>query len=175
MIRTGHFGCEDYFGSIVDAISGADTYLVATNFPAYLEAQVAGLRKERSTLAVDPRFDHVVSMIRTGYFGWEDYIGPIVDAISGTDTYLVATDFPAYLEAQAQVNATYLDRAKWTRMSILSTAGMGKFSTDRTIAEYAKDIWGVEACVVPTPEPDLKNGAHAGSSSSSSSSSSSAG
>ncbi|KAG1668367.1 hypothetical protein FOA52_004876 [Chlamydomonas sp. UWO 241] len=117
---------------------------------------VAGLRKERSTLAVDPRFDHVVSMIRTGYFGWEDYFGPIVDAISGTDTYLVATDFPAYLEAQAQVDATYLDRAKWTRMSILSTAGMGKFSTDRTISEYAKDIWGVEACVVPT---DLKNGA----------------
>lgn len=44
---------------------------------------------------------------------------------------------------QAAVDAAYKDQKKWTRMSILSAAGMGKFSTDRTIAEYAKDIWWV--------------------------------
>ena len=55
---------------------------------------------------------------------------------------------------QAKVDETYKDKAKWTRMSIMSTAGSGKFSSDRTIAEYAKDIWDVQACVVPAPQGD---------------------
>ena len=45
------------------------------------------------------------------------------------------------MHSQAKVDATYKDPKKWTRMSIMSTAGMGKFSTDRTISEYAKEIW----------------------------------
>ena len=53
---------------------------------------------------------------------------------------------------QAKVDETYKDKSKWTRMSIMSTAGSGKFSSDRTIAEYAKDIWDVKACVVPPPQ-----------------------
>lgn len=53
---------------------------------------------------------------------------------------------------QDKVDATYKDKAKWTRMSIMMTAGAGKFSTDRTINEYAKDIWHVEPCVVPQPQ-----------------------
>jgi hypothetical protein len=65
--------------------------------------QVARLRAERKTLVVDPRFTHVVEMVRSGYFGWEDYFGPIVDAITtGGDYYLVANDFPGYLEAQVR-------------------------------------------------------------------------
>jgi starch phosphorylase len=49
----------------------------------------------------DPRFDHVVGLVRAGHFGWEDYFGPIMDAItSGGDFYLVANDFPGYLDAQ---------------------------------------------------------------------------
>lgn len=53
---------------------------------------------------------------------------------------------------QDKVDATYKDKAKWARMSIMMTAGAGKFSTDRTIAEYAKEIWNVKPCVVPQPE-----------------------
>lgn len=53
---------------------------------------------------------------------------------------------------QAKVDETYKDTAKWTKMSIMSTAGSGKFSSDRTIAEYAKEIWDVKACVVPAPQ-----------------------
>ena len=53
---------------------------------------------------------------------------------------------------QALVDDTYKDKAKWTKMSIMSTAGSGKFSSDRTIAEYAKDIWNVQPCIVPAPQ-----------------------
>lgn len=57
-----------------------------------------------------------------------------------------------YLSPQARVDAAYADQARWTRMSIMATAGSGKFSTDRTISEYAKDIWEVKACKVPHNE-----------------------
>ena len=52
---------------------------------------------------------------------------------------------------QAKVDEAYQDKARWTRMSINSVAGCGMFSSDRTIAEYARDIWHVEPCIVPAP------------------------
>ena len=70
----------------------------------------------------------------------------------GGDYYLVANDFPAYIEAQERVDATYRDQAEWTRMSILASAGSAKFSTDRTIQEYADDIWHAKPCAVPAVE-----------------------
>lgn len=63
--------------------------------------------------------------------------------------YLVANDFAAYLEAQDAVDKAYKDESKWNKMSILSAAGMGKFSSDRTIQEYATEIWGIEPCRRP--------------------------
>jgi glucan phosphorylase len=60
-----------------------------------------------------------------------------------------STGFTSVYPMQAKADATYRDPAKWTRMSIMSTAGSGKFSSDRTIAQYAEDIWHVEPCPVP--------------------------
>ena len=111
--------------------------------------QVPGLRASRSSYKPDPRFEHVVGMIRRGTFGWADVLEPLCDSITGPDYYLVANDFPSYVEAQEKVDATYRDEAKWTRMSIMSVAGSGMFSSDRTIKEYAEDIWKVKACKVP--------------------------
>jgi starch phosphorylase len=56
---------------------------------------------------------------------------------------MVFRDFDAYIRCQEQVSQTYLDQEKWTRMAILNVAHMGKFSSDRTIREYARDIWDV--------------------------------
>ncbi|MEW5297432.1 MAG: hypothetical protein WDW36_000640 [Sanguina aurantia] len=125
--------------------------------------KVPGLRTERAHYKPDARFEHVVGLIRSGTFGWEDYFKPIVDSITGPDFYLVANDFVDYIETQARVDVAFADRsarvdvayadqACWTRMSIMATAGSGKFSTDRTISEYAKDIWDVKACKVPHNE-----------------------
>lgn len=118
--------------------------------------EVPKLRVDRPKFVPDARFNHVVGLVRSGYFGWEDYFAPIMDAITTTgDYYLVANDFVPYIETQARVDATYRNQAKWTQMSIMSTAGVGKFSTDRTISEYAKDIWHVSPCPVPT-DAELK-------------------
>ena len=61
---------------------------------------------------------------------------------------MLLEDFASYDECRQKVMNTWKDQNTWTRMSILNTAGSGKFYSDRTIAEYAKDIWGPEAVTI---------------------------
>ena len=65
------------------------------------------------------------------------------------DRYLVINDFPSFVDAQARVDQTYADKATWCKLSIQAASSMAKFSTDRTISEYASTIWGV----TPAPRP----------------------
>ena len=59
------------------------------------------------------------------------------------DYYFVLADYASYVECQDTVSRTYQDPSRWSRMSILNTAGSGRFSSDRTIREYADEIWRV--------------------------------
>ena len=70
---------------------------------------------------------------------------PLLDRLLGEgDPYRVLADYASYVACQEQVSRAYQDPARWTRMSIMNTAFSGKFSSDRTIREYAEEIWGVE-------------------------------
>lgn len=118
--------------------------------------EVARLRKEREQglFKPDPRFEEAKQFIRSGAFGSYDY-NPLLESLEGNsgfgrgDYFLVGYDFASYMDAQARVDEAYKDRKKWTKMSILSTAGSGKFSSDRTIGQYAKEIWNINECRVP--------------------------
>jgi starch phosphorylase len=68
--------------------------------------------------------------------------------LHGGDHYMHLVDLTSYLEADRQLCDLYADQDGWTRKAILNVAGSGKFSSDRTIAEYASDIWNVKACPV---------------------------
>jgi starch phosphorylase len=68
-----------------------------------------------------------------------------------SDHYFHCADYASYLETQERVSATYASPSEWARLSILNVAGMGKFSIDRTVREYARDIWKAEAFPVPLP------------------------
>ena len=63
--------------------------------------------------------------------------------LAGGDPYKLLADFRAYSDCHARVDAAYRDQGKWAKMAILNTARMGKFSSDRTIREYARDIWSL--------------------------------
>jgi len=88
-----------------------------------------------------------LDMIASGYFSPEqaDRFQPIVNNLThGGDPYLLLADYAAYVAAQERVEALYRDQQQWTHHAILNVAGMGKFSSDRAIGEYAEKIWGAK-------------------------------
>ncbi|KAK9268074.1 hypothetical protein L1049_010513 [Liquidambar formosana] len=112
--------------------------------------EVQALREKGPALKTPLQFARVVKMVRDGYFGFEDHFKSLCDTVEGgSDFYLLGSDFASYLEAQAAADKAFVDQEKWTRMSILSTAGSGRFSSDRTMEEYAKKTWGIEPCKCP--------------------------
>jgi len=87
----------------------------------------------------------VIDLIRSGFFSRGDpsLFRPLLDSLLLHDPYLVMADFKAYTECQEEVGKAYLDAEHWTRMSILNSARCGKFSSDRTIRQYCRDIWHI--------------------------------
>ncbi|ABB31182.1 glycogen/starch/alpha-glucan phosphorylase [Geobacter metallireducens RCH3] len=95
----------------------------------------------------NPELKKVLDMIAEGYFfpANRDLFRPIVDSLLNQgDHYMLLADYASYVACQEEVSRLYLDREQWARKAILNCAGMGKFSSDRTIAEYAREIWDVE-------------------------------
>jgi starch phosphorylase len=101
----------------------------------------------RDIYLANPEVRRTVDSIRNGYFSRGDaaFFAPIVESLlSSDDPYLLLLDLEDYLRCQQEVGETYLDQETWQRRSILNVARMGKFSSDRTVREYARDIWGVK-------------------------------
>jgi len=69
--------------------------------------------------------------------------------LTNGDFYMHLADLTSYVQAQEQLGALYADRNAWAQKAILNVASSGKFSSDRTISEYAADIWKVKSCPVP--------------------------
>ncbi|MHB8121975.1 MAG: glycogen/starch/alpha-glucan phosphorylase [Desulfuromonadaceae bacterium] len=94
----------------------------------------------------NPELKQAINMIGDGSFSAHDgnLFKPIVDTLLGLDHYLLLADYSSYIACQDEVDNLYQRPHEWARTSILNTAGMGKFSSDRTIAEYARDIWNIK-------------------------------
>ncbi|KAK8533884.1 hypothetical protein V6N12_047286 [Hibiscus sabdariffa] len=117
---------------------------------------IAGLRKERAKgkFVPDPRFEEVKKFVRSGVFGsssYDEMLGSLEgnEGFGQADYFLVGKDFPSYIDCQAKVDEAYKDQKRWTRMSIMNTAGSYNFSSDRTIHEYARDIWNIKPVELP--------------------------
>jgi starch phosphorylase len=88
-----------------------------------------------------------LDMIASGFFSCDDttLFRSLFDSLTGGgDHYLLLADYESYIKAQDRVDALYLDQEAWARRAILNVAGMGKFSSDRSINEYAEKIWNVK-------------------------------
>ncbi len=106
-------------------------------------------------IASDQRVARVLEAFDSGVFDPvddPDGVTAVREAIaairSESDPWMTIADLPAYLDAQAQVNTAWKDQDNWTRMSILNTAFSGRFSTDRTMHDYNRDIWRLEPLVL---------------------------
>jgi starch phosphorylase len=73
--------------------------------------------------------------------GDRDLFKPIVDSLLSRDDFMLLADYQAYVDCQRDLGRTYLDKTKWTKMSILNVSRMGYFSSDRSIREYRERIW----------------------------------
>jgi starch phosphorylase len=110
----------------------------------------------RAYLAADPELDRVVAALRDNQISpnqpplFTELAKGLVDY---GDHYYHLADFRSYLECQQKVAATFADQPVWTRMAILNVARMGRFSSDRTIREYAHDIWQVKPLPINLDTP----------------------
>ncbi len=94
----------------------------------------------------DPELRGVIDLINSGHFSHGDtqLFRPLTDHLLQHDVYLLMADYRAYVACQTEVDRAFRDTAHWTRMSVLNVARMGKFSSDRSIREYAEHIWKVQ-------------------------------
>ena len=86
-----------------------------------------------------------IDQIRDGFFanGDREIFRPLVDSLLARDDYMLLADYQAYIDCQQRVSDAYRDENSWTRMSILNSARVGRFSSDRSIRDYCRDIWNV--------------------------------
>jgi len=99
----------------------------------------------------EPETRKALDLIFTDYFSSNEpgVFAPLRDMLLTHDHYMHLADLKSYLEAEERLRALYADPDEWARKAILNVAGSGKFSSDRTIAEYAAEIWNVQPCPVP--------------------------
>jgi starch phosphorylase len=129
---------------IGEAVGADNIFIFGKKAHEVEDLKNAGYRP-RDVFEQDQELSAIVHLIASGGLspGDRSAFWPIVDSLLERDDYLVLTDFASYCDAQTRVDALYKEPVAWTRMSILNTAAMGRFSSDRTITEYARDIWGV--------------------------------
>ena len=116
-----------------------------------LTAQEVEARKQAGEYSAEaiifgsPRLSEVLQSIRDGAFSADDpaRYTALIDGLKWHDTFMVCADFEAYWQAQLKVEARWRDPDRWWRSAVLNTARTGWFSSDRTIREYAEEIWKV--------------------------------
>ncbi|ELV12969.1 Glycogen phosphorylase, brain form [Tupaia chinensis] len=104
-----------------------------------------------------PELRQAVDQISSGFFSPKDpdCFRDVVNMLMYHDRFKVFADYDAYIQCQAQVDQLYRNPKEWTKKVIRNIACSGKFSSDRTITEYAREIWGVEPSDLQIPPPNV--------------------
>jgi starch phosphorylase len=130
---------------IRDAVGAENFFLFGLTAEEVMRTRAEGYQP-RERYEQDERLRAAIDAIASGHFSRGDagLFRPLVDSLLSHDEYLVLADYASYLEAQEQVGRTHRDLGRWTRLSILNSARSGMFSSDRSIREYAENIWRVK-------------------------------
>ncbi|XP_060104751.1 glycogen phosphorylase, brain form [Heteronotia binoei] len=104
-----------------------------------------------------PELRQAIDQINNGFFSPNDpgCFRDVVNMLKYHDRFKVFADYEAYIKCQGQVDQLFMNPREWTKKVIKNIACSGKFSSDRTITEYAREIWGVEPSAVKIPSPNI--------------------
>ena len=127
---------------IREEVGAENFFLFGLTAQEVTDKQKSGYRP-RDFYERDPELRAVLDLIHAGFFepDHSELFRPLINSLLDHDPYMLLADFASYVECQAKVGETFKDQARWTRMAILNLARMGKFSSDRTIKQYAEEIW----------------------------------
>jgi glycogen phosphorylase len=127
---------------IRDAVGPENFFLFGLTAEEVGQQKASGYRP-RSIYEANPELRAAIDLIDSGFFsdGDRQLFRPLVGSLLDRDDYMLFADYQAYVDCQQRVSAAYGDRKNWTRMSILNSARVGRFSSDRSIREYCRHIW----------------------------------
>lgn len=128
---------------IREAVGAENFFLFGLTTEEVIDKQRTGY-SPRALYDGNARLKEVIDLIASGFFSSEDptLFRPLTDHLLDHDTYMLLADFDAYVKCQSEVSKAFLDGPKWHSMAVKNIAKMGMFSSDRTIREYANEIWG---------------------------------
>jgi glycogen phosphorylase len=129
---------------IRDAVGAENFFVFGLTAPEVESAKREGYNP-RDYYESNPDLREALDLISDGFFtnGDREVFQPLVDSLLTRDEYLLLADYQGYVDCQRRVSDAYRDQAGWTRMSILNAARVGRFSSDRSIRDYCRDIWNV--------------------------------
>ena len=129
---------------IAQAVGPENIFMFGLEAPEVREMKCRGYHPG-SFIQKSPRLQEIFSMIKSGFFSQMEpgIFEPLLNNLMFSDPYLVCADFEAYCAIQDRISEEYQDPDSWTEKAILNVARSGKFSSDRTIIEYSRDIWDI--------------------------------
>jgi len=134
---------------IREAVGADNFFAFGMDAPEVMQRRHAGY-DPRAAIAGDEALQEVLELVDSGFFEPEaiDVHQDIVRYLRDHDPYMICADFADYRRAQAEAAAVYADPARWWPMVARNIAAAGRFSSDRSIADYARKVWGVTGCTV---------------------------
>jgi starch phosphorylase len=129
---------------IRDAVGHENFFLFGLNAAEVTATKAAGYHPH-SIYESNPALREVIDSILSGHFsrGDRNLFHPLIDGLLNSDPYLLFADYQPYVDCQDHVGTSFIDQENWSKMSIYNAARMGRFSSDRSIQEYCKNIWNV--------------------------------
>jgi starch phosphorylase len=132
-----------------EAVGDANMFIFGLRADEVLAYYANGKYRAKDVYHSDLRVRTVLNQLVNGFFGANHpQFHDIYYSLLRNDEFFVLKDFASYAQAQQQIDRAFGDRARWMEMSLLNIAYSGRFSSDRTIAEYANDIWEIDPVVI---------------------------
>ncbi|MDH3994300.1 MAG: glycogen/starch/alpha-glucan family phosphorylase, partial [Gammaproteobacteria bacterium] len=138
---------------IREAVGEENFFLFGLTTEEVAAAKTSGYRPG-AYLAGNDLLREVIELLGSGFFscGDHDLFQPLISSLTDHDEYMLLADFSAYSDCQQKVGQAFLDKPSWSRSSILNVARIGKFSSDRAVEEYRRDVWQIDSAAMPTGE-----------------------